>query len=109
MEIQKSASKRKEQLEAIKTGLWYVACVKGRFNGQVTVKDGVIVKAGQNVKHMERDNWSLDRFLDWADRSKVQLYLSDDGRTRGVLLEPDMPSIPAMGQPAPATDPEGAK
>lgn len=87
-EFRQAQAKYKKQVEGLKTGTKHVILRKRRSENTATLLNGVVKNASPGVKTLE--GMSSERLLDWADRCRVQVFVSSDGRKAGELLTAPM-------------------
>lgn len=80
------ASASADDLAALASGTKFVTLQKRRTKHEITLKDGVVVQASANVRQ-QMMGWTTDRVLDWADRCRVNVFVSDDGKTLGAQVQ----------------------
>lgn len=85
--------KFKALVGSMSKGTKYVTLRKKRAEHTVTLNAGAVVWTSPGARNME--GWSSDRVLDWADRCRVNVYLSEDsGKVGELVKEPlEMPKL----------------
>lgn len=83
-EFKAAQRKYKKQVESLKAGTKHLVLRKRRSENTVTLTNGTVVRASPGVKTLE--GASHEKLLDWADRCRVQVFMSPDGRKAGELV-----------------------